>query len=141
MWNFRVRGRSCVIQQTATCRVLKKLGPPIPSDYIKLDCLPGNLSDADLRRLPEMKVLANVSAFPVWICATSDRLPAYVSGMLYLEDAYIGLHLDLHTRTSASVLSSGSVCRVTFHLLLMYFTLSIFEQTRVCLIRDFQASA
>jgi len=74
-----------------------------------------------------MKVLANVSVVPVRICATSDRLPTYVTGTLYLEEAFIGLHPDLDTRTSAPVLSSGSVCRVTFHLLLKHFALSIFE--------------
>ena len=124
-WYFRVRGRSCVIQQTAVFRVLNKIGPPIPSDYIKLYCLPDNLSDTDLRRLPEMKVLANASVFPVWICATSDRLPTYVSGTLYLEEAFIGLHPDLDIRTSAPVLSSGSVSSDI--LLLKHFALSIFE--------------
>jgi hypothetical protein len=46
-----------------------------------------------------MKVLANVSVVPVWICANSDRLPTYVSGTLYLEEeeAFIGLRPELNT--------------------------------------------
>lgn len=44
-----------------------------------------------------MKVVANVSVVLMWICATSDRLPTDVSGPLYLEEDFIGLHPDPDT--------------------------------------------